>query len=159
MSSSRQWLGLVVFIGVCFAAAGVGAMLTASSVNGWYATLRKPSWNPPKEVFGPVWSLLYLCMAIAAWLVWRRQGLAGAAIPLAIFAVQLTLNVAWSGLFFALHRPWLAFADILLLWGAILLTMVSFNRVTPLASWLLLPYLVWVTFAAALNLTLAKMNP
>lgn len=134
-------------------------MLTAPSMNGWYATLRKPSWNPPKEVFGPVWTLLYLCMAIAAWLVWRRQGLAGAAIPLAIFAGQLTLNVAWSGLFFALHRPWFAFADILLLWGAILLTMVSFSRVTPLASWLLLPYLVWVTFAAALNLTLAKMNP
>ena len=104
MSLSRQWLGLAVFIGICFAAAGVGAMLTASSVNGWYATLHKPSWNPPNEVSGPVWTILYLCMAIAAWLVWRRQGLAGAAIPLTIFAVQLTLNVAWSGLFFALHR-------------------------------------------------------
>jgi translocator protein len=94
MSPSRQWLGLAVFIGICFAAAGVGAMLTASSVNGWYVTLHKPSWNPPNEVFGPVWTILYLCMAIAAWLVWRRQGLAGAAIPLMIFAVQLTLNVA-----------------------------------------------------------------
>ena len=94
MSSSRQWLGLVIFIGVCFAAAGAGAMLTAPSMNGWYATLRKPSWNPPKEVFGPVWTFLYLCMAIAAWLVWRRQGLAGAAIPLGflnqpVFAVDV----------------------------------------------------------------------
>lgn len=158
MSSTRQWLGLVVFISICLAAAGVGAMFTASSVNGWYTTLRKPSWNPPNQVFGPVWTMLYLCMAIAAWLVWRREGLSGAAIPLTIFAVQLILNVAWSGLFFGIQRPWLAFADILLLLVAITLTMISFSRVSPSAGWLLTPYLVWVTFAAALNLTLARMN-
>jgi tryptophan-rich sensory protein len=158
MSAQRQWLGLMVLLGVCFAAAGIGSLLTNPALEGWYASLRKPSWNPPNWVFGPVWSMLYLSMAIAAWLVWRKQGLAGAAVPLALFAVQLILNCAWSGFFFALRSPWLAFAEILLLWGAILATIISFGRVMPVAGWLLLPYLAWVSFAAALNLTLARLN-
>jgi benzodiazapine receptor len=158
MSPLRQGLGLAVFIVICFAVAGVGSLLTTPALDGWYATLRKPSWNPPGWVFGPVWSLLYLSMAIAAWLVWRKYGVSGAAIPLALFAAQLVLNGAWSGLFFALHQPWLALAEIVLLWCAILATAISFGRIMPLAGWLLVPYLAWVTFAAMLNLTLARMN-
>jgi benzodiazapine receptor len=158
MDSFRPWLGLAGFIGLCFAAAGIGSLLTAPALSGWYELLRKPSWNPPGWVFGPVWTALYLSLAVAAWLVWRERGLSGAALPLTLFAAQLLLNAAWSGLFFALRLPWLAFAEIVLLWGAILATLLAFWRVTPIAGWLLVPYLAWVTFAAALNLTLAQMN-
>jgi len=97
-------------------------------------------------------------MAVAAWMIWRGRGLSGALIPLALFALQLALNCAWSGFFFALHRPWLAFADIALLWCAIVATMISFARVSPPASLLLAPYLAWVSFAAALNFAVARMN-
>ena len=158
MSPLRQWLGLAVFIAICFTVARIGSLLTTPSLSGWYAGLQKPSWNPPSWVFGPVWSLLYLSMAIAGWLVWREHGGRGIAIPLVLFSVQLALNCAWSGLFFALRLPWIAFAEIVVLWCAILATLISFWRVLPLAGWLLAPYLAWVTFAAALNLTLAKMN-
>ena len=158
MSLTRQLVGLVVSIGACFAAAAVGSAMTIPSIGTWYATLTKPSWNPPDWVFGPVWSTLYSCMAVAAWLVWRERGPSAALIPLALFALQLALNCAWSGLFFALHEPWLAFADIVVLWFAIVATMISFARVSSFASILLAPYLLWVTFAAILNFTVAKMN-
>ena len=159
MSSIQQALGLIVITGICFAVAGIGSWFMPSALSGWFITLNKPSWNPPNWVFGPVWSVLYLFMAIAAWLVWRQLGWPGAAVPLALFVVQLLLNGAWTGLFFGLHKPWVAFAEIILLWCAILATLSSFWRVSPLAGWMLVPYLVWVTFAAALNLTLARMNP
>ena len=158
MSLTRQLAGLAVSIIVCFAVAAVGSALTMPSINTWYAALNKPSWNPPSWVFGPVWSALYLSMAVAAWMVWRERGFSAAVIPLALFALQLGLNCAWSGLFFSLHSPWLAFADIALLWCAILATMIAFARVSPLASLLLAPYLIWVSFAAVLNFTIAKMN-
>lgn len=156
--SLRDWIGLGSFIAVCFGAAGLGSVLTGVSVNDWYPGLRKPSWNPPGWVFGPVWSALYLSMAVSAWLVWRRRGLSGAARPLGLFALQLALNVAWSGLFFGLRMSGAALAEIVLLWGAILATALSFRRETPLAGWLLAPYLLWVAFAAVLNLALWKMN-
>ena len=106
----RQVLGLVVLIAVCFAAAGIGGAVTSPQIENWYATLAKPSWNPPNWVFGPVWSALYLCMAVAAWLVWRQKGWLAARGPLALFGVQLALNTLWSCLFFGLHSPGLAFA-------------------------------------------------
>ena len=158
MSVTRQLVGLVVSTGVCFGVAAVGSAMTIPSIGTWYATLTKPSWNPPNWVFGPVWSTLYLCMAIAAWRVWRERGLSAALIPLALFGLQLALNCAWSGLFFALHKPWLAFADIVVLWFAIVATMFSFSRVSSFAGILLAPYLLWVTFAAMLNFTIARMN-
>ena len=158
MSLTRQLVGLALSIGLCFGVAAVGSAMTIPSIGTWYATLTKPSWNPPNWVFGPVWSTLYLCMAVAAWMVWRERGLPAALIPLALFGLQLALNCAWSGLFFALHKPWLAFADIVVLWFAIVATMVSFARVSSFASILLAPYLLWVTFAAILNFTIAKMN-
>jgi tryptophan-rich sensory protein len=154
----RGGLGLAVFVLICFAAAGIGSMLTAPHIGGWYATLRKPSWTPPNWVFGPVWSTLYFMMAIAAWLVWRKHGFSGAPFALTLFAVQLALNVTWSGLFFALQRPGAAFAEIVLLWCAIAATTISFWRLSPTAGWLMSPYWVWVTYAAALNLTIWRLN-
>ncbi len=158
MSVTRQVVGLVVSIGACAAVAALGSAMTMPSIGTWYATLSKPSWNPPNWIFGPVWSTLYLLMAVAAWMVWRKSGLSAALGPLALFALQLALNCAWSGLFFALHKPWLAFADIAVLWLAIVATMIAFARVSLFGSLLLAPYLLWVTFAGILNFTVAKMN-
>jgi tryptophan-rich sensory protein len=152
-----QILGLVGFVLLCFAAAALGSAVTLPEIDGWYAALPKPSWNPPNWIFGPVWSTLYLLMGIAAWLVWRQSGLKGAAGALALFAVQLALNTLWSFLFFGGHRPDLAAVDIVLLGLAIVATMVAFSRHSRLAAVLLVPYLAWVTFAAVLNITIACM--
>ena len=149
---------LVAFVAICFAAAGIGGIATARTLDAWYASLEKPSWTPPGWLFGPVWSILYLMMAIAAWLVWRRRTSVNIKLPLTLFFVQLALNAAWSWLFFGLQRPGLAFADLVLLWLAILVTMFVFwKRATP-AGWLMVPYLLWTTFAAALNLAIWRLN-
>ncbi len=147
----RQVLGLIVFLLLCFMAAGIGSLFTMPAIASWYATLPKPAWTPPAWVFGPVWSALYTLMAVAAWLVWNQRGVLRALLPLALFASQLVLNVLWSYLFFGLHRVGAAAVDIVFLWVAILLTLLAFGRVRPLAGWLLLPYLLWVTYAATLN--------
>jgi len=157
----KNWnpiLMLALFIAVCFLAAGAGAAFTGSSVSDWYPTLRKPSWNPPAWIFGPVWTALYLMMAIAAWLVWRRRGFGGAAGALGFFALQLALNALWSPLFFGLRNPLAGLVDIVPLWAAILATMVCFWRISPLAGALLVPYWLWVSFATALNFMIWKMN-
>ena len=124
----------------------------------WYATLRKPSWNPPNWIFGPVWTALYTIMAIAAWLVWKRGGFPGQRLALSLFLAQLLFNALWSPLFFGLRHPGLAFADIVLLWLALLGTVAAFWRARPIAGALLLPYLAWVTFASALNFALWRLN-
>ena len=152
------WLGLIVLLVVCFAAAGIGGAVTTPKIATWYAALAKPSWNPPNWIFGPVWSVLYLCMAIAAWLVWRQGGVAGAATPLVLFAVQLVLNLAWSWLFFGFQNPGLAFVDIVLLWAAIAATMVAFWFRSAIAGILFVPYLAWVSFAAVLNFVVWRLN-
>lgn len=156
MTATQQVLALVVSIAVCFAAAGLGSAWTAKSVGTWYEALAKPPWNPPNWVFGPVWSVLYLLMGIALWLVWRKIGLLAA--PVVVFAVQLVLNTAWSALFFGLQNPGAAFAEIVLLWVAIAATIVVFWRATPVAGIMLLPYIAWVTFAAVLNFTIWRLN-
>ena len=157
-TTKHQWLGLIVFVTVCFVAAGIGGMVTAPNIPSWYAGLAKPSWNPPNWVFGPVWTALYLSMAVAAWLVWRQGGWAGAARPLIVFGAQLLLNVLWSCLFFGLHRPGLAFGEVLVLWALILVTMVLFWQRSRLAGVLFVPYLAWVTFASALNFAVWRLN-
>ncbi len=124
----------------------------------WYASLRKPSWNPPGWIFGPVWTALYAMMAVAAWLVWRRGGFAAQRRPLGWFLAQLALNAAWTPLFFGLHWPGVAFAEIVLLWLAIVATLAAFRRVSRTATLLLVPYLLWVTFATVLNFTLWRLN-
>jgi tryptophan-rich sensory protein len=149
---------LVVCIGASFAAAAIGSLFTSPAIPGWYASIVKPSWTPPGWLFGPVWSALYLMMGIAAWLVWRKAGFYAAALPLALFGLQLLLNALWSILFFGLGSPGAALLEIVVLWGAILATMLAFFRHCAPAGWLLLPYLAWVTFAAALNAAIWHLN-
>ena len=158
MSRTHSLVGLAVWLGLCFGTAYLGSVFTTPSIPTWYASLVKPSWTPPSWVFGPVWSLLYIMMALAAWLVWRRDGLTPAVIPITLFLVQLALNGTWSILFFGLHKPGAAFAEIIVLWGAILATLVAFWRCVRAAGWLMVPYLAWVTFAAVLNYALWQLN-
>lgn len=155
---NHPWVGLIFFLVVCFAAAVIGSAATTPKIDGWYAALVKPTWNPPDWVFGPVWSVLYLAMGVAAWLVWRQGGIVGGKGPLTLFGVQLGLNVLWSGLFFGLESPGLAFAEILLLWAAIAATMTTFWFRSRIASVLLMPYLAWVSFAAILNFAIWRLN-
>jgi len=158
-SGTRQAAGLLVALVATFAAAGLGSVFTSRSVSDWYAALARPSWTPPGWVFGPVWTLLYVLMAVAAWLVWRRAGgWAGARAALGLYAVQLVLNAAWTGLFFGLRMPGVAFAELAVLWAAIVATLVAFRRHSPAAGALMVPYLAWCTFAAALNLAIWRMN-
>lgn len=158
MTSLRQPLALVVCVVICLAAGGIGSVWTTASVRTWYQEIERPSWTPPDGLFGPVWTALYLMMAIALWLVWREKGVRGAPAAMGAFAVQLVLNTAWSGIFFGLRMPGLAFAELVLLWVAILVTIVLFWRVRPLAGALLLPYIAWVSFAGALNFALWRLN-
>jgi len=155
MTRTKSILGLAGWLVLCFAAAGIGSLF---SIGPWYESLMKPAWNPPNWLFGPVWTLLYILMAVAVWLVWRSHGFKGATLPLTMFVVQLGLNTGWSWLFFGLHRPGVAFAEILLLWAAILVTIILFWRLKRLAGILLLPYLLWVSFAAILNYTVWQLN-
>jgi tryptophan-rich sensory protein len=136
----------------------LGAAATATSVGGWYQTLAKPSWNPPDWLFGPVWSMLYLMMAVAAWLVWRGHGWRAARPALTWFGIQLALNVTWSFLFFGLHRPGLALVEIISLWLSILATGIAFRQTSVAASLLLVPYLAWTSFAVFLNFALWRLN-
>ncbi|NLD56212.1 MAG: tryptophan-rich sensory protein [Burkholderiaceae bacterium] len=119
----------------------------------------RPEWAPPSSVFGPVWTVLYALMGIAAWLVWRERHTPGSRRALLLFGAQLVLNTLWSWLIFAWHQGGLAFLDIVVLWLLIVLTIVDFWRIRPLAGALLLPYLAWVTYAAALNLAVWRLNP
>jgi tryptophan-rich sensory protein len=152
---SRQWPGLAAWLLVTFAAAAVGSRFQPGT---WYAALERPSFTPPGAVFGPVWTLLYLLMALAAWLVWRRGGFAGARLALSAYLLQLALNAAWSWLFFGEHRIGLALADIIVLWLAIAATAWLFHRHSRTAALLLLPYLAWVSFATALNFAFWRLN-
>jgi tryptophan-rich sensory protein len=158
MASGHQWFGFFVLVVVCFAAAVIGGLVTTPKIDNWYATLAKPSWNPPNWIFGPVWSALYLSMAISAWLIWWKGGVSGDRAPLTLFGIQLALNVLWSCLFFGLQSPGLAFFEVLLLWAAIAATMVTFWQRSIIAGILFLPYLTWVTFAGVLNFTIWRLN-
>jgi tryptophan-rich sensory protein len=146
---------LVGWLVLCLAASGTAFFV---STGGWYASLRKPVWNPPPWLFGPVWTLLYVMMAVAAWLVWREGGWKNQTRPLALFLFQWLLNVLWTPLFFGMHRSGLAYIEIVALWSVLAATLGLFWRVKKTAGLLLVPYLVWVTFAAALNFTLWHMN-
>ena len=154
-SWKRDAKGLAIAFLACFATAGAGALFTNQGLIEWYPGLRKPSWNPPNQVFGPVWTFLYASMAVAAWRVWRKGSNLGG---LRLFAAQLLLNFAWSALFFGLRLPGAALVEIVLLWCAIAATILSFRKVDGLAALLLVPYLAWVTFAAALNGAIWRLN-
>jgi benzodiazapine receptor len=151
----RGALALAAALLACFAAAAVGALFPPGE---WYLGLERPLLTPPGWVFGPVWTTLYTLMAVAAWLVWRARGLAGARGPLALFAIQLVLNAAWSPLFFGAHALGWALVEITALWLAIAATLAAFGRVRPLAAALLAPYLAWVSLALWLNLGFWRLN-
>jgi benzodiazapine receptor len=153
-----KWISWIVFVAICFGAAAVGGWFTDSSVKTWYPGLLKPVGTPPSWVFGPVWSVLYLLMATAAWLVWQERHVHDVGLPLGLFFGQLVLNVVWSFIFFGLQRPGLALVEILVLLLAIGLTTISFSRHSRYALWLMTPYLGWVAYATYLNLGLWWLN-
>jgi benzodiazapine receptor len=157
-SKQKQILGLIGWLVTSFAASAVGAVASIQA-KSFYSQLAQPTWAPPASLFGPVWTVLYALMAIAAWLVWRSGGFHANRIALSFFLGQLALNALWSWLFFAWHLGALAFAGIVLLWVLIVTTLVSFWRVRPLAGALLIPYLLWVGFAAVLNYSVWQLNP
>ncbi len=155
-SPTRQALGLVAWVGFSFLAAASSLL---GSPDEWYSRLNKPSWNPPGWVFGPAWSLLYTLMGTAAWLVWRQGGWNRQGAALRWFILQWIFNALWTPLFFGLHRPDLAFVEILILISVLTVTLVRFWKISRPAGVLLIPYLAWVCFAAFLNLTLWRLNP
>lgn len=158
MFDRQSWLSFFPFLLACFAAAALGAGATRRSVKNWYPTLHRPAWTPPDWIFAPVWSTLYFMMALSAWLVWRDSTWPAARPALLLFAIQLVLNAIWSVLFFALHRPGPAYAEILLLLAMIVATITAFLPLSFFAAWLLLPYALWVAFAAYLNLRIWQLN-
>jgi tryptophan-rich sensory protein len=167
-------LALIAFVGVCLLTGWIGSIVTVPAIDDWYRELAKPSWTPPAWLFGPVWTGLYAMMGVAAWMVWirrpKRQSVDPAAeetrapVPdprrtaLALFAIQLALNAAWSWIFFGMRSPGWAAVEISALWIAIACTMTEFFRVSPFAGLLFMPYLGWVTFAAALNFAIWSLN-
>jgi translocator protein len=156
---NRKWIGLAIWLAVPLAAGGAGAVPTIRAIPGWYRTLKKPSWTPPDRVFGPVWNVLYLMMGVAAWLVWRAdRDDEQKRVALELFGIQLAFNTLWSLIFFGLRSPGLALVEIVVLWRLILETAIWFYGVRPLAGLLLLPYLLWTTFATGLNAAIWWLN-
>lgn len=149
----------VISIAVPLLAGFVGSLFTTPALPGWYASIIKPALTPPSWVFGPVWTTLFILMGIAAFLVWKR-GLEKreVKVALSIFIIQLVLNALWSILFFGLQSPGAAFIDIIILWLAILFTIISFSKISKVAAWLLVPYILWVSFASYLNYSIYVLN-
>jgi len=151
----RNTLALLAWVAFTFSATATSVFIAK---NAWYSGLVKPDWNPPAWLFGPVWTALYIMMAMAAWLVWREGGWRVQRWHLGIYLVQWTLNALWTPLFFGLHRPGLAFAEIIVLDLAVLATIIAFWRVKRLAGAILVPYLLWVAFATVLNGAIWRLN-
>ena len=154
----RQALVLLAFVAVCLAIGAIGGAVTSTSVGTWYQSLRKPPFNPPDWIFGPVWTVLYITMAVAAWRVWRRLGFGGARYALTLFAIQLALNLAWSIVFFGFRQIGMALVEIVVLLAFIVATAIAFWRADRAAGLLFVPYLGWVGFAALLNASLWRLN-
>lgn len=152
-SPRRAIAYLLIFLVITFGAAAFGAQFMPGP---WYAALAKPAWTPPNWLFGPVWTVLYVLIALSAWLVWRAQPRRG--VPLGLWFAQLGLNTTWSWLFFGLERPGLAAIDIIVLLSVIIATAVAFARVSRPAALLLVPYVLWVAFATALNIAIWQLN-
>ena len=152
-----QIIGAIV---VCQLAGLFGSIFTRAKIPGWYKTLKKPSFNPPNWIFAPVWITLYTLMGISLFRIWNLPDYtSGRSTALIFFFTQLLLNALWSYIFFGMEELWRAFREILAMWVFILLSIQSFAALDPLAAWLLVPYLAWVTFAAVLNFSIARLNP
>ena len=158
MINVRRISGLVASLGIVFCVAWIGGSFTNMSVLNWYPTLNKPAWTPSGSTIGLIWTILYSAMAIAAWVVWSNGGLLTQRRPLLAYAAQLILNAGWSFLFFGMRSPGLALVEIVVLWAAIVVTLVSFWKVSRVAGALMIPYLLWVSFAAFLNFMIWRLN-
>lgn len=154
----KNKLSLAASLALCLGAGGLGSIATSAKIPTWYATLAKPTWNPPNWLFAPVWTTLFILMGVAAWLVWLRRDQAGSRAALWLFGVQLLLNTLWSFVFFAAESPGLALAEIAVLWLAIAATVWTFRPVSSAAAWMLTPYLAWVSFASCLNFAIWRLN-
>lgn len=152
-------LKLFISIVVCLSIGGISGFFTSSEIPIWYSTLNKPVFNPPNWIFGPVWTSLYILMGIAFWLIWKSNAnIILKKRAMIFFAIQLFLNFWWSILFFGYHQLGFAFVEIILMWAFILLSIVSFYPISKIASYLLIPYICWVSFAAVLNFAIWKLN-
>ncbi|KAL3133618.1 hypothetical protein ABBQ32_008139 [Trebouxia sp. C0010 RCD-2024] len=157
-SKGESMKALAAFVLVPLALGQVVGILSATQIAGWYKGIRKPAWQPPAIVFGPVWSLIYTIMGVGAWQVWKHGGWAAQQDVLALWVFQLIFNLLWNPLFFLKHDMALALFDIGALWSLIVVLIGAFWRVEPSAAYLQLPYLAWVSFASVLNYTLLKLN-
>jgi benzodiazapine receptor len=151
-------LPLILCIAIPLALGGIAGVVTTDNISGWYSTINKPSFNPPNSIFGPVWTGLYLLMGIAMFIVWKSSSESIRSNATQIYGVQLILNFAWSFMFFYFHRPDWAFVNIVLLWLAIVYTIFTFYKVRKVAAYLLIPYILWVSFASVLNAAIWKLN-
>jgi translocator protein len=154
----RQALGLAGWLGASFVTGAIGAFASVNA-GAFYGQLLQPSWAPPAWLFGPVWSVLYMLIGVAAWLVWRKHGFSGASIALGLFGIQLVANALWTWLFFVWHLGALSLAEIIVLWLLIVATLAAFWRLHRFAALMLVPYLAWVSFASALTFSLWRLNP
>lgn len=152
-------VALALLVGLCLGIGMLGSSLVETSLGTWYADLLKPTFTPPNEVFGPVWAVLYVMMAVAAWRVWRGADWQTARGPLTLFALQLALNLSWSVVFFGLHKIGAAVATIIVLDVAVLVTLLAFRTIDRTAALLMVPYLAWVLFATVLNVATWRLNP
>lgn len=155
----KHFIKLIISIAIPLTVGAISGMLTSNAVKGWFITINKPSFNPPNWVFAPVWTLLYILMGIAFFIIWKSAVNADVKRTAIIFySIQLVLNFLWSLFFFGLHQPGWALADIILLWIMILFTIFSFGKISNISAWLLVPYICWVSFATLLNYSFWKLN-
>ncbi len=157
-----NWLALLACIGLALGAGAIGAAFSpglSAATDHWYAALAKPGWSPPNTWFGPVWTVLYVLMGISAWLIWSERYHRGRRAALGAYSIQLLLNALWAPLFFGAHDIGAGLFVIVALWSSIVWTMREFAAVKAAAAWMLAPYLIWVSFAAGLNLAIWKLNP
>lgn len=154
----KKYLVLFLFLLLCFSIAGFGGYFTSASVTTWYVTLKKPLWNPPSWLFGPVWTLLYIFIAVSGWLVWMKGVSKPVRVVLIVYFIQIFFNAIWSPVFFGLHNPFLAFIIICFLWVSIGIYLYLSWSISLPAYILFIPYWAWVTFASILNFTIWRLN-
>lgn len=153
-----NYLKIIISLALPLAIGFIGSLFTSSSVNSWYLSINKPSFNPPNWIFAPVWTILFILIGISFYLVWQRNFGNNKKLLIGVFILNLLLNLIWSLLFFGLKNPFLAFIEIIILWLIILVNIIVFSKVSKLAGFLLIPYLLWVGFASALNYSIFILN-
>lgn len=153
-----QLFKLIVSVALPLSVGAVAGIITAQSIEGWYNTLSKPSFNPPNWIFGPVWTTLYILMGISFFLVWKQKESASRSQAITVFLLQLLCNFAWSLIFFYFKMIGLAFVEIILLWISIVFMLFLFYKIKPVSAWINIPYLLWVSFATVLNASLYFLN-